>query len=62
MQKLFNRLEEVYEEIVEIRRHLHANPELSFKEVNTAKYIAEFHEKLGHETKGALAETGLLLL
>lgn len=60
MQTLFDKLEEVYEEIVEIRRHLHANPELSFKEVNTAKYIAEFHEKLGHETKRGVGGNGVV--
>lgn len=60
MQTLFDRLEEVYEEIVEIRRYLHANPELSFKEVNTARYIAEFHEMLGHETKRGVGGNGVV--
>lgn len=60
MQTLFDKLEEVYEEIVEIRRYLHANPELSFKEVKTAKYIAEFHEMLGHETKRGVGGNGVV--
>lgn len=31
--------------MVEIRRHLHANPELSFQEVETAKYIEDFYKE-----------------
>lgn len=29
----------IFDEVVEIRRHLHANPELSFEEYNTSNYI-----------------------
>lgn len=43
-QKLLNRLEEKQDRIIEIRRYLHENPELSFQETNTAKYIADFYE------------------
>ncbi|MFP3917158.1 M20 family metallopeptidase [Lysinibacillus telephonicus] len=60
MQKLFDRLDEVYEEIVEIRRYLHQNPELSFKELKTAKYIAEYHEKLGHEIRTGVGGNGVV--
>ncbi|QCR33526.1 M20 family metallopeptidase [Lysinibacillus sp. SGAir0095] len=60
MQKLFDRLDEVYEEIVEIRRHLHQYPELSFKEAKTAEYIADFHKKLGHETRTGVGGNGVL--
>jgi metal-dependent amidase/aminoacylase/carboxypeptidase family protein len=28
-------------EIIELRRHLHANPELSYQEFNTAKFVAK---------------------
>ena len=28
-------------DVVQIRRHIHANPELSFQEFETAKYVAE---------------------
>lgn len=41
--ELFRRLDEKKERIIEIRRYLHAHPELSFQEENTAKYIAEFY-------------------
>lgn len=48
------RIDEIFEEIVGIRRELHANPELSQQEVNTSKVISEFLTK--HEIKH---ETGI---
>ncbi|WP_273834522.1 M20 family metallopeptidase [Guptibacillus sedimenti] len=43
---LFKRLEELYPQMVELRRELHRHPELSFHEVHTPKRITEFYEKL----------------
>ena len=60
MNPLFSRLDELYEEIVEIRRHLHQNPELSFQEEKTAKYIADFHDTLGHEVRTNVGGNGVL--
>lgn len=59
MENLYQKLDAVYDEIVEIRRHLHKYPELSFEEVETPKYIAEFHEKLGHEVKTGVGGNGV---
>lgn len=42
--KLMNMLEARKGEIVQIRRHLHENPELSFKEEKTAQYIIDFYK------------------
>ncbi|WP_076366249.1 amidohydrolase [Peribacillus simplex] len=39
-----NMLEARKGEMVQIRRHLHENPELSFKEEKTAKYIIDFYK------------------
>ena len=41
--KLMERLEARKDEMIEIRRYLHENPELSFKEEKTAQYIADFY-------------------
>ncbi|WP_428908191.1 M20 family metallopeptidase [Niallia sp. Krafla_26] len=60
MEKLYQLLEEEYEEMVEIRRYLHQHPELSFQEVKTPKYIAEFHEKLGHEVRTGVGGRGVV--
>ena len=37
-------LDERKDEIIQIRRFLHEHPELSFKEENTAQYIADFYK------------------
>ena len=42
--KLMNMLEERKHEIIEIRRHLHQYPELSFQEKETAKFIENFYD------------------
>lgn len=60
MNQLYKELDGVYEEIVAIRRHLHQNPELSFEEVNTAKYIADFHQKIGHQVRTNVGGNGVL--
>lgn len=60
LEKLYKLLEENYEEIVEIRRHLHMHPELSFEEVETPKFIAAFHEKLGHEVRTQVGGRGVV--
>ena len=41
---LMNMLEARKEEMIQIRRYLHENPELSFKEQNTAQYIIDFYQ------------------
>ena len=41
--KLMEMLEARKDEMIEIRRYLHENPELSFKEEKTAQYIADFY-------------------
>ena len=49
-------------EIVELRRHLHSNPELSFKEFETAKFIAQYLKKIGLNPVEGIANTGLSVL
>lgn len=46
-------------EIISIRRHIHANPELSYQEYKTAKYVAEQLKAIGITPKEGVAETGL---
>lgn len=43
-EKLMEMLETRKDEMIEIRRYLHENPELSFKEEKTAKYIEDFYK------------------
>ena len=46
-------------EIRDIRRYLHENPELSFKEYNTSRYVAQKLAEWGLKSK-EVAETGLI--
>ncbi|SFE26717.1 amidohydrolase [Alteribacillus iranensis] len=59
MEKLFHLLDEMYEEMVEIRRYLHQYPELSFQEKHTPAYIAEYHHQLGHDVKTNVGGRGV---
>ena len=46
---LQNRIEVLYDDVVSWRRHLHRNPELSFQEFDTTRWIVEKLEKWGYE-------------
>ncbi|KEK11920.1 peptidase M20 [Lysinibacillus sphaericus] len=60
MEKLFTLIDENYEEMVGIRRHLHEYPELSFEEVETPAYIAAYHNELGHEVREGVGGRGVV--
>jgi amidohydrolase len=48
-------------QIVTIRRHLHANPELSFQEYHTASFIAKTLQEFGLSVQEGIANTGLMV-
>lgn len=52
--------EELYPEIVGIRRHIHMHPELSFQEHETAAYIAGILDKAGIPCRTGIAGTGMV--
>lgn len=54
------RVKELAGEVIEIRRHLHKNPELSAQEYETSNFIAEYLEKLGIEVQRGIANTGVV--
>ncbi|RDI47864.1 M20 family metallopeptidase [Falsibacillus pallidus] len=60
LNQLFQKLENHYSEMVDIRRYLHQHPELSFKEVNTAKYIADFYRDLGVDFREGVGGNGIV--
>ncbi len=47
------------EQVRKIRHHLHAHPELSFQEFETAKFVARQLQELGLEPTTGIANTGL---
>ena len=52
--------EEYSEEVIEARRHLHENPELSYQEYKTATFVAEKLQSFGIPVKEGVATTGLV--
>jgi amidohydrolase len=51
-----------YPKILEIRRHLHRHPELSFKEYNTSKFIQQQLSEAGISYTTGHVETGIIAL
>ena len=54
------KLQANYEDMIEIRRHLHMYPELSFKEVNTPKLVAEKLRSYGIDVKENVGGNGVV--
>ncbi|MEO7990466.1 MAG: M20 family metallopeptidase [Chryseolinea sp.] len=52
--------EKYSQEVVELRRHLHQHPELSYQEFNTVKYVAKQLRSYGIEPTEGIATTGLI--
>ncbi len=52
--------ESMHSDIVQIRRHLHQNPELSYEEVETGKFVAERLTEYGIEHQHGIADNGVV--
>ena len=57
-----DKVDEINDKLIEWRRYFHENPELSNREFNTAKKIAEHLTSLGLEVKTGVAKTGVVAL
>lgn len=53
-------VEKIAPELIEIRRDIHAHPELAFQEKRTAARVASYLEQLGLVVKTGIAGTGVL--
>jgi amidohydrolase len=60
LQHSFDYLETVYSEMVDIRRDLHMNPELSFQEKRTPEFIANYLKDLGLEVRTNVGGRGIV--
>jgi amidohydrolase len=60
-QKIQQLSKTIYNDVVGNRRHLHANPELSFNEYNTSAFVAKQLDALGISYQ-KMADTGLVAL
>ncbi len=63
-QKVYKQIneqtEEIFDQVVEWRRHFHKNPELSNREEETAEYIADYLRDLGIKVETGVAHTGVV--
>ena len=62
INKIKELAEEIFKDIVEIRRHLHKNPELSFKEYETSSYIKSVLESWKISFIEGIADTGIVVV
>ncbi|HEY4653280.1 MAG TPA: M20 family metallopeptidase, partial [Cyclobacteriaceae bacterium] len=60
LEKIKSLSQEYSNEVVKMRRHLHANPELSYHEYNTVGYVAGMLRAFGIEPTEGIATTGLI--
>ncbi len=58
-QTIRQKAEHYFDYMVQVRRHLHKNPEVSFKEYDTTEYILHELKKMGIDTETPL-ETGCI--
>lgn len=61
-EKIQTAAKEFLPEITSVRRHIHANPELSFQEHKTVAYVSERLTSFGITNQKRSAETGLVAL
>jgi amidohydrolase len=59
-ESIIQQSEELFEKVVGYRQHLHKNPELSYQEFETMKYISEQLTKIGVPHETGVAETGIV--
>ena len=59
-QQLDDSCKEILPDLIELRRHIHAHPELSGQEYQTAALVAGELRKLGWEVKEGVGKTGVV--
>lgn len=62
LEKLVKELEKDKKKMIKIRRYLHENPEISFKETNTAEYISKYYKNKGVEVKTHVGGNGVVVI
>lgn len=62
LHELQLRSEAIFPFVQQVRRHLHAHPELSFEEVETARYVAKELRKMGLHPQEGIGGTGVVAL
>lgn len=60
MQTILQEAKSIEDEIIKNRRHVHANPELTFQESETSKFVAQKLRELGIEAKTGVGGNGVV--
>ena len=60
--KINHIISESFNELIQWREHIHANPELSFKEFNTANFVADKLESMNISYTKGVAGTGIVAI
>lgn len=50
----------IQDEIIRVRRHIHKHPELSYKEKNTAAFVAQCLDEMNVHYRSGIARTGIV--
>lgn len=59
-KKITSLADKYFEDVVRLRREIHANPELAFEEIKTSTLVADTLKAKGIEVKTGVAKTGVL--
>ena len=59
-EKIKKLAKDYYQDVIEIRRHIHAHPELSYQEIQTGKYIASKLSEYGISYETGWADNGIV--
>jgi amidohydrolase len=59
-ERIMDEAQRIQEELVSIRRDLHAHPEIAFNEIRTARVVREKLEQLGIEVIPEVGVTGVI--
>lgn len=62
LDEIYKEIDERFDQMVEIRRHIHENAELSFEEFETAAYIGDFYEDKDVEITKNMGGNGLRIV
>lgn len=60
LEKIQSLSQRYTQEVISLRRHLHANPELSYQEFNTVKFVEQTLRSYGIDSIKQMATTGLV--
>lgn len=60
IQLIQQRSEQILDEVIAIRRHIHQHPELSFQEFETSKFVQQKLDEWGISYQNGIVETGIV--